>query len=83
MPDNRPPATVLPLHKNAILARNARRRLAKQERLAADTKEAAKERQREERARRNAEARSRQLALDLPDPWAWHFAPWRFRQDGG
>ena len=81
MGTERKSATVLPLHRNAILARNARRRLAKQQRLAADPKEAAKERQRQERAERNAEARNRQLSLDLPDGMAWTFATRRDRED--
>ena len=64
---DKPAAAVIPLHRNAILARNARRRLAKQQRLAANPKEAAKEAERERRAERNAEARDRQLVLDLDD----------------
>ncbi len=65
---DKPPATVLPLHKNAILARNARRRLAKAQRLASDPQEAAREEARQQRTRRNAQARDKQLALDFARP---------------
>ena len=64
---DKPAATVLRLHRNNILARNARRRLAKQQRLADNPQEAAREAKRTQRAERNAEARDRQLALDLDD----------------
>ena len=64
---DKPAATVLRLHRNNILARNARRRLAKQQRLADNPQEAAREAERTQRAERNAEARDKQLALDLDD----------------
>ena len=65
---DKPPASVVPMHRNAVLARNARRRLAKQQRLADNPQEAAREEARLERARRNDEARDKQLALDFAAP---------------
>ena len=65
---DKPPAIVTPLHRNAIVARNARRRIAKQQRLADNPQEAAREQARQERAQRNAEARDKQLALDFAAP---------------
>ena len=72
---DKPPATVSTLHPNPIIARNIRRRISKQQRLAADPKEAAREEARQQRARRNSEARDKQLALDFAAPVVEHIQP--------